>query len=331
MPILATFEPKPARLEDVVTTADADYGIFWQFSSQGNVLEPAVYYSVDTMIMERSRAYTFPPEVDAVGKCWQSKQPRFMQDVAEQDIGDYVRQDLASYFGIRSVAMVPFSNGVLEFGTHRLWQVAPNWDSRVLRASRKMSSMGASLPRFDASQEKLLEVIRTTNAAYGIFWVHYKAVDELKCSFFAALDGKLMRKSVAYTFERNKDEVGQCYVSQKMRFVRDASALDADAFRRKSLAAYHGVHSIVFLPFENGILEIGTTATWEAPPPFDKLNGSRPARAVGEEDGAAEENSPRPSTSGFPESHHLEDQLTPRIEAGEDEVDGFNSGPPASD
>lgn len=50
--------------------------------------------------------------------------------------------------------------------------------------------------------------------------------------------------------------------------VKDAQGLDIRRFLRQQLTVYHGVHSIAFAVFENGILEYGTRSTWETAPEY---------------------------------------------------------------
>jgi len=68
------------------------------------------------------------------------------------------------------------------------------------------------------------------------------------------------------SFRPGQGTIGRVFQTSRAEFHSDASGLSKDYFCRGTLAKRHGVRSIAFIPWSNGVLEYGSTETWtEAP------------------------------------------------------------------
>jgi hypothetical protein len=165
------FDSKPARLEDVLNTTNAEYTCFWAFSEEKNRLSVAGYYSIDTALMERSRGFSFEAGEDIIGRVWVEKTAQFIKDAVTQDITEFRRQQLAAYHRIKSVSFVPFANGVLEYGTRKLWKESPPWDTKEFKARAvQRRAEETQLQTFNAVEPALQEVVDSSGAEYALFW-----------------------------------------------------------------------------------------------------------------------------------------------------------------
>jgi hypothetical protein len=84
--------------------------------------------TADNTLMRKSATYTFIPGMDYVGRSFEERTPLFIQDVREIALTSFLRQQLAAFHGITSIAFVPFANGVLEYGARNAWKRAPTFD-----------------------------------------------------------------------------------------------------------------------------------------------------------------------------------------------------------
>jgi len=68
------------------------------------------------------------------------------------------------------------------------------------------------------------------------------------------------------SFRPGQGAVGRVFQTNSAEFNSVASGLNKDHFHRNALAKRHGVRSIVFIPWNRGVLEYGSTESWtEAP------------------------------------------------------------------
>lgn len=154
-------------LEEVMAAAHADYAIFWAWGAEQGVLTGAKYASIDGSAMEDSRDFTFKPGEGAVGATWESRQPYFAQDAIGMDTKLFWRAKLATYYRIRSIAMAPRADGVLEVGSRKRWEEPPACLQGGGGGAATTAARQASLVPFEATEEALQRVMSTTGAEYG--------------------------------------------------------------------------------------------------------------------------------------------------------------------
>jgi potassium/sodium efflux P-type ATPase len=85
------------------------------------------------------------------------------------------------------------------------------------------------------------------------------------------LENLFTTKSAQYTFAPGEGLVGKTFLNQKQLFVEDlqelgvgnmekvVAATQSAAFLRANLAKHYGIHSAIFVPTTNGVLEAGST------------------------------------------------------------------------
>merc|ERR1719188_1241879 len=119
----------------------------------------------------------------------------------------------------------------------------------------------------------------TSGAGYAIYWTNVNgklvvAGDYVTDARKAALKAKGLDKSFAeesesYAMDADGDgPLASVYKSKEPLFIKDVAA---SKMKRKDLAAKYGIGQVCFVPFESGVLEIGTsdgpcTADWTEMP-----------------------------------------------------------------
>lgn len=78
--------------------------------------------------------------------------------------------------------------------------------------------------------------------------------------------------SRSVTLSQGEGLVGHAFKCQQKGFNNDVCNLPASQFTRCEMAKTHGVRSIAFIACSLGVLEYGTTATWESPPPLSGVS-----------------------------------------------------------
>ncbi|KAG8462641.1 hypothetical protein KFE25_004617 [Diacronema lutheri] len=283
------------KLEDVVLRAGADYAIFWEpidgadDDAKGD-LRTARYFSFDGQLMRHSCARPQGADACAVGRAWALKEDVLVRDAMSSDVAHFRRVQLAFYHGIRSIAFLRYANGVLELGTTSpvLWTAPPNVDA-LPRASARLSltasvggrssfggavtprpppSAGGAPTRFDlsAGDVGVRAAVHAACAHYGVFWAYYEVMNELKAESWYAPDGKCMQRSCTFSFRPGYGAVGRAWGMGRAELAPDAQALPAAEFLRLQLATFFGIRSIAFLPYAQGVLEVGTTGVWAQVP-----------------------------------------------------------------
>ncbi|KAG8464723.1 hypothetical protein KFE25_010091 [Diacronema lutheri] len=272
------------RLEELLERAGAEYGLFWTCDETIDVLHVTAYHSLDGALMERSSSASVSTRQCAVGRSWSHKEDVLVRDACASDIAHFRRVQLACYHGVHSVACWRFADGVLELGTRseRLWAKIPDIDellkpsarpsnaaSSTGRHSSPSATLGAGdgdderppvpLPLFDASSSAgITSCVHEADASYGIFWSFFAIVRELKAQHWYAPDGKCMQRSCTFGFLPGQGAVGRVWSSGWPQLLPDVQALPPDDFLRVHLAKLFGVRSIALIPFEQGVLELGT-------------------------------------------------------------------------
>merc|ERR1711933_591322 len=100
------------------------------------------------------------------------------------------------------------------------------------------------------------------------------------------------------TFAIGEGVVGRTFAEQKMLFIKDLQEITPDeikasmqtgsnvAFLRAEIAREFGIHSVLFLPSESGVWEVGSIQTVDSLETF--LTAGKAAHAIWKKKGAAE-------------------------------------------
>lgn len=217
------------------------------------------------------------------------KSTLFMGDIG----GVYLRADLAKKFGLHSAIFLPTADSVFEIGSGCIMKSLPQFYVPYMGKR----TLGMAVPSETCVSEVQVEwkkqisgnpsemlqklVESQSMCCYGIEWVstekglvhksHYNAkwrieAVERKCS-----EGYYTAHSATYTFAEGEGLVGNAFAEQAVVFASDLQAFsseDAKAdfsrqcsirFLRAELARQFGIHSAIFLPTPETVLELGTT------------------------------------------------------------------------
>merc|ERR1712187_958257 len=125
----------------------------------------------------------------------------------------------------------------------------------------------------------LVENSTHSGVCYGMEWgisesgclvhrSHYNPAWRIEAIRTAGLKSLYTTRSKNFVFTPGRGYVGKAFAQQQILFVGDVRSIsydtvaDADAqeFVRIDLAKEFGIQSVVFLPFADGVLEIGSTS-----------------------------------------------------------------------
>lgn len=122
-------------LKEVCLYSGAVYAVFWAVEKGCGVLRAMCHYNPseriqqvrgetdeDALYTTESYAFRFRPGQGLIGRAFSNRNERFFfQDVTELPEDIFLRRRLAQRFGIKSVAIMWYKGGVLEFGTTDVW------------------------------------------------------------------------------------------------------------------------------------------------------------------------------------------------------------------
>jgi len=288
-----------AELQNFVDTFSSEvcYGIEWGISESGR-LECKSYFNpqwrieavknkgLDGLYTAESSTYTFVPGQGMVGKTFETQEMTFCEDlqaltpdeikdvVCHSDHKAFLRVDLAKKFGICSAVFMPTARGVLEVGSTQ----------KVAALSElKGSFQRQATPPPEPHSAVLEQIVENAGGAcYGIEWTLSRS-GRLKCKSYYnpqwrveavrhnGLEGLYTTESSTATFLPGEGMVGKAFAKQQMLFSEDLQSLSSDdimdamacadheVFLRADLAKKFGIHSAVFMPMANGVLEMGST------------------------------------------------------------------------
>mmetsp|Transcript_157500 Transcript_157500/g.277858 ORF Transcript_157500/g.277858 Transcript_157500/m.277858 type:complete len:216 (-) Transcript_157500:56-703(-) len=129
-----------AYLKQVCTYSGAVYAVFWAVEKGCGVLHAICHYNPDERIEQVKRetgddalyttesyAFRFRPGQGLIGKAFvRRNEIFFFEDVTTLPEDIFLRRNIAQRFGIRSVVIMWYKGGVLEFGTVDKWS-SFNW------------------------------------------------------------------------------------------------------------------------------------------------------------------------------------------------------------
>jgi len=133
-----------SHLKEVCTNSGAVFAVFWAIKKGSGTLQAMCHYNPEERIKQvmeetgKDKLYTtesctfhFHPGEGLIGKAFCDASKRFhFQDVALLPEDIFVRKHVAERFGIKSVAVLRYRGGVLEFGTTDIW-TSFNWSTTV--------------------------------------------------------------------------------------------------------------------------------------------------------------------------------------------------------
>lgn len=128
------------HLKEVCAYSGAVYAVFWAVEKGCGVLHAMCHYNPEERIQQVKRetgddalyttesyAFRFRPGQGLIGKAFVHRNQLFsFQDVTALPEDIFLRRNLAQRFGIKSVAVMWYKGGVLEFGTTDVWS-SFNW------------------------------------------------------------------------------------------------------------------------------------------------------------------------------------------------------------
>jgi hypothetical protein len=121
-------------LKEVCVFSGAVYAIFWAMSKKNGALHAMCHYNPprrieevknvlgeDSLYSTESYGFQFLPGQGLVGEVFKGKGRLIFQDITELPEEIYLRKRQAQRFGIKSVVLTWYKDGVLEFGTTDKW------------------------------------------------------------------------------------------------------------------------------------------------------------------------------------------------------------------
>lgn len=135
--------PTVDKLGEVVSKINAAYGMWWapsgensgklsvkmRFDSPEFVAESKDSGDKVKTFTDESRSTLLAPGEGAVGRVFASKKTEFIPDVnaLPATVEGFVRSELASKCGVKSIAFAYFGGGVFEYGSLEPWEEAPEF------------------------------------------------------------------------------------------------------------------------------------------------------------------------------------------------------------
>eukprot|EP00931_Biecheleriopsis_adriatica_P102939 TRINITY_DN77844_c0_g1_i1.p1 TRINITY_DN77844_c0_g1~~TRINITY_DN77844_c0_g1_i1.p1 ORF type:complete len:690 (-),score=134.65 TRINITY_DN77844_c0_g1_i1:23-2092(-) len=182
-------------------------------------------------------------ESTMLGKVAATREAAFISDV--ETCAEFTRAALCKECGIKSACIIPFEDGVLEYGSIDAWDAAPQCPTMP------KAEMKRAFEHFGAS--------------YLLFWVEKDGEFEAVAEYTTPQRKKALRnrrgdndtfasRSQAHKLG-NDSMVYQADFSRSEVYIPDAS--DHLVFTRSALAKEFGIKAVRMLPCEGGILEYG--------------------------------------------------------------------------
>mmetsp|Transcript_27309 Transcript_27309/g.49446 ORF Transcript_27309/g.49446 Transcript_27309/m.49446 type:complete len:378 (+) Transcript_27309:49-1182(+) len=134
----------------------------------------------------------------------------------------------------------------------------------------QVSSLQSSLTPKDNVPDVLSvldSVVRKSGAQYALFWG--MSAGRLAVQDEWTTGGHIENftdGSRLVSLRPGQGIVGRVFKSKRVEFLSDVSGLSAAVFSRLGLAQRSGVRSIACFPWNNGVIEYGSTQVWEQPP-----------------------------------------------------------------
>jgi len=126
-----------------------------------------------------------------------------------------------------------------------------------------------SLTDFRIAMPNLQKVCEDSGAVFAVFWElkdgllqateHYNPLERIEKIRKDTMKDDLY-STEAYKFQIAPGDgiVGKVYASSEQAFYQDVSQLSSDAYIRSEIAEKYGMKSVAVMPYEGGVLEVGT-------------------------------------------------------------------------
>jgi len=262
------------EVQTVCQTAGAAYALFWEESGGGLVVS-AKYVTPgraltlkttrgdDESFVSKSCAVSLRSGEGMVGRVFASKGEEFHPDARLLSVSQFPRAGAAQEFGVVGLAAVSWKGGVLEFGSTERWTDRPK--VRIDMAAR------------------LKAVCSSSGAVYALFWEeglfcedtltvleHYHPLERvIGLRAQRGDDETFATRSRGFSLCKGQGLVGRVFATGGHELVSDAGKLTTERFTRAQHAKEFGIRSIACVSIGGGVLEFGTTETWEKLPNVD--------------------------------------------------------------
>jgi hypothetical protein len=116
---------------------------------------------------------------------------------------------------------------------------------------------------------RLQRLVESSRACYAIEWVcvdghlkykaHYNPPWRVEGARRQGLKGLYTADSARHVFVPGEGLIGRAFKERKDIFVDDVQIVHPMEYARVDLAKEYGIHSAMFLPFTEGVIEVGST------------------------------------------------------------------------
>jgi len=280
-PAFTSFRPFARKnTEDVgVTASDCQraraesggcYAIFWGYDAEKGVLCPKCHWDTpdsieatkastgsDQLFTTETRKVQFEPGQGFVGRCYKDGDSMFLKDVSQVPDSEFSRKELAARFGIVSVALKPFADGVMEVGSAKKWD-ASHWIHTVTQADCERAAQDAQ-------------------AQFAVFWgydiekgvlrpaIHWNTEEHVaEAKKRTGGDETYAEASYGTEVAPGSRVIGMAFWNQKPSVHQDVSELTFAEFKRKAIVDKFGIKGSAFKPYRDGVMEVGATTRWES-------------------------------------------------------------------
>merc|ERR1740127_454536 len=209
----------------------------------------------DDLYTTESYKVELKPSVGFVGKVYQDGKPMFLPNISDALASEYARKEIAKKYGIKSLGLKPFGDGLMEIGTAKGWERC-EWVEEVTaeELERAAKDAGASFSIYWGF-DKGMGILRPMR-----HWNPPERIAEMKAQ--AGSDELFTTESYMESLMPGEGYVGKCYSNKQTFFIPEVSA--SQGYKRKNLAKRFGITSVALKPFGNGVLEVGSAKKWES-------------------------------------------------------------------
>eukprot|EP00418_Pyrodinium_bahamense_P089929 CAMPEP_0179041410 /NCGR_PEP_ID=MMETSP0796-20121207/16142_1 /TAXON_ID=73915 /ORGANISM="Pyrodinium bahamense, Strain pbaha01" /LENGTH=921 /DNA_ID=CAMNT_0020737773 /DNA_START=33 /DNA_END=2798 /DNA_ORIENTATION=- len=241
-----------ASLKMQCDTSGADYSIYWAAVDDtlvvaGKYISPDVDAAVSTMFLSKCENMKLGKDNTLAGMVYKTGLPEFLPDAPSSSKSS--RTELYQQCGIKSICVIPFEDGVLEYGSLSRWQEEPE------------------CPTFP--KDEMRTAFETHGATYMMWWTQRNGKYVVAADYVTPLRRAVLKnlRGDDETFASkcrdlelgDESSVGIVFKSKEELYFPDATSETARAkgFVRGELAKEFGVGSVHVVPAAGGVLEYG--------------------------------------------------------------------------
>merc|ERR1712187_431485 len=126
---------------------------------------------------------------------------------------------------------------------------------------------------FRTAMPNLEKVCAHSGAVFAVFWKlkddmlqateHYNPTERIKEVRQKSKEGDLYTtESYKFRIAIGEGIIGKVYASGEKAFYEDVSQLPSDVYIRSEIAKKYDISSVAVMPYEGGVLEIGSIDKW---------------------------------------------------------------------